>query len=575
MNQLKELTDPYVGFRNFSWLAWRALGLPEPAPIQLDVADYLATGPGRRIVTAMRGFGKSYLTATYTAWRLYCNPDTTVLCISATQTRAREFTRLTRQLLAQMECCHWLLPNEHDRDGADRFDVGARTSVSKDPSVAAYGITSMITGTHVDLIICDDVETPDNSKTVENRDKLLQKLTELPNILNPGGQIVMLGTPQTEDSIYLRLSQTYDMRRWPARAPSLKDDKRCERLAPYIADKLYQEKMEPGDPTYPEYYPHEELLERETVMGPSVFALQFLLDTTLADLERYPLKLQDFVVYDCAYSPVLPRNIAWSSNETIKDIPSVGIGKDFFKSPGWVDKETDQATDSVMFIDPSGRGADQTGYCVARFLNGFIWIPEAGGLDGGHDEDTLQKLAEIAHRYGIQRVLVEANFGDGMYTKLLTPVMSKVLGGVTIEEVKVGGKQKERRILDSLEPPLAAHRLIIDPQVARNGELMTQVSRLTNERGCLRHDDQVDALAGAVSYFRDRMSLDATEAIAQQEQRLMEQELREFEDGMRDGGQGRAFVLGHMHPDIVIRDPNRGRHHKGFTRMLRRGRRRG
>ena len=189
-----------------------------------------------------------------------------------------------------MECCHWLLPNEHDRDGADRFDVGARTSVSKDPSVAAYGITSMITGTHVDLIICDDVETPDNSKTVENRDKLLQKLTELPNILNPGGQIVMLGTPQTEDSIYLRLAQTYDMRRWPARAPSLKDDKRCERLAPYIADKLYQEKMEPGDPTYPEYYPHEELLERETVMGPSVSALQFLLDTTLADLERYPLQ---------------------------------------------------------------------------------------------------------------------------------------------------------------------------------------------------------------------------------------------------------------------------------------------
>ena len=98
---------------------------------------------------------------------------------------------------------------------------------------------------------------------------------------------------------------------------------------------------------------------------------------------------------------------------------------------------------------------------------------EAGGLDGGHDEDTLQKLAEIAHRYGIQRVLVEANFADGMYTKLLTPIMSKVLGGVTIEEVKVGGKQKERRILDLLEPPLAAHRLIIDPQVARNSELMT------------------------------------------------------------------------------------------------------
>jgi hypothetical protein len=569
--KIAELTDPVVGFRNFTWLAWKALGLPDPAPIQQDVADYLATGPSRRIVTAMRGFGKSYLTATYTAWRLYCNPDTTVLCISAAQTRAREFTRLTRQLLSQMECCHWLIPNENDRDGADRFDVGARTTVSKDPSVAAYGITSMITGTHVDLIICDDVETPDNSKTVENRDKLLHKLTELPNILNPGGQIVMLGTPQTEDSIYLRLAQTYDMCRWPARAPRLDDEKRCERLAPYIGDRLQSGAMEPGDSTYPEYYPHEELLERETVMGPSVFALQFLLDTTLADLERYPLKLQDFIVYDCAHTRSLPRNISWSSTETRSEIASVGIGRDFFKGPGWVDNEVAEAQDSVMFIDPSGRGADQTGYCVARLLNGLIFIPEAGGLEGGHDEPTLMKLAEIAHRHGIKRVLVESNFGDGMYSKLLTPILSKALGGVTIEEVRVGGQQKERRILESLEPPLAAHRIVIDPEVARNSDLMTQVSRLTNERGCLRHDDQVDALAGAVSHFKDRLSLDVAQEIERQEKQLLEGELREFERGMKKGGIGREVVLGHMHPDVVVPPRKRSR---GFAQKLRWGRQR-
>jgi hypothetical protein len=124
-------------FRNFAFRAWQVLGLPEPAPVQYDICDFLQSGPNRRMIQAMRGAGKSYLTAAYTAWRLYRDPDTTILCVSAVQTRAREFILLVRRLLDSMDELASLRPGEWDRDGADRFDVGCRTTPSKNPSVAA------------------------------------------------------------------------------------------------------------------------------------------------------------------------------------------------------------------------------------------------------------------------------------------------------------------------------------------------------------------------------------------------------------------------------------------------------
>lgn len=539
------MTDPIKeDFRNFVWMAWGCLGLPEPAPIQYDVATYIADGPDRRMVQAMRGFGKSYLTATYAAWRLYCNPDTTILTVSATSNRAREFIRLTRRLLSGLEVCAHLIPREGDRDGADRFDVGNKTRVSKDPSVAAYGVASMITGTHVDLIILDDVEIPENSMTVESREKLHTKLMECENVLNPGGDILYLGTPQTEDSVYNRLGEHYQVLRWPARAPDPENDKACVRLAPYILDSLSRGEMEPGDPTYPEYYPEDLLLEREGIMGPSIFALQMLLDTTLADIERYPLKLKNFIVMDLDGDHA-PNRLAWGTTKPAKDIPSVGLGKDYFYYPMWMSDDFEDFEQTILYVDPSGRGKDQTGYCVARLLKGTIFVPEAGGLDGGYDESTLQRLADMCSKYKADTVVVESNYGDGMFSSLLAPVLGRTHGNCAITEERVSG-QKELRNIETLEPAMASHRVVISPEVARQKELMIQVTRITRERGSLRHDDQIDALSGAVRFFRDRLSLDAAKKVEEEQRAERIKEHRDFERAWKTGktDKHRSTVIG-------------------------------
>ena len=493
-------------FRNFAFRAWQTLGLPECAPLQYDICDFLQHGPNRRMVQAMRGAGKSYLTATYTAWRLYCNPDTTILCVSAVQTRAREFILLVRRLIDSMEELEHLRPGEWDRDGADRFDVGCRTTPSKNPSVAAYGIKSMITGTHVDVIINDDVEIVDNSRTVEARDNLMHRLREFENVLNPGGDIIYLGTPQTEDSVYNRLAEHYDCRRWPARYPNPDDDKQLVRLAPWLMEHLTSGESKYGDPTYPTYFSDSILIEREAIMGPSMFALQMLLDTTLSDADRYPLRLSSFIVWDMA-SNMAPLNLIWGTTYPV-NIECAGLAGDKWYGPAHMDQRWNEFENSIMYIDPAGRGEDQTGYCIAKILNGIIHIPECDGLDGGHADDTLIKLATKAAQYGVKTVIVESNWGDGMYGKLLQPHLARLAGGVAVVENKVKG-QKELRIIDTLEPLMAQHRICVSPSVAKNQTLGLQISRITRDRNSLRHDDQIDALAGAVAHFKDNMSLDS------------------------------------------------------------------
>ena len=39
-------------FRNFLYLVWKHLKLPEPTPIQYSLAQYLATGSTRTVISA-------------------------------------------------------------------------------------------------------------------------------------------------------------------------------------------------------------------------------------------------------------------------------------------------------------------------------------------------------------------------------------------------------------------------------------------------------------------------------------------------------------------------------------------
>ena len=534
-------------FAFFLRSVWRHLGLPDPTPVQYEIANYLQYGPKRGIIEAFRGVGKSWITSAFVCWQLLRDPQLKILVVSASKQRADDFSTFTLRLIKEIAVLKHLAPKTDQRESKVAFDV-APSDAAHAPSVRSAGITGQITGSRAGLIIADDLEVPNNSATDDLREKLVTAVAEFNAILVPEGnpRIIFLGTPQTEESVYNKLRERgYQARIWPSRYPNQKQIEGYKgALAPTIQEVMDASKADlVGRPTDPLRFNDYDLAEREASYGKSGFALQFMLDTSLADTERYPLKHGDLICMDLNPKKAPPTIQYGSAKEqTIKDdgdIKNVGFAGDRWYKPMWFeDKNWAGYEGIVMSIDPSGRGKDETGYAVVASLLGNLFGLAAGGLKGGYDDDTLNELAHIAKRYGVRHIVIESNFGDGMFTKILTPVLQRIYP-CTTEEVH-HSKQKEMRIIDTLEPIMNQHRLIIskavvkedlrelikNPELNQRYSLFYQMTRICKDRGALKHDDRLDALAQAVAYWTESMDRSAYEASKEHEEKVLDNELR-------------------------------------------------
>lgn len=548
------LWPAYEDLRVFLFIVWKFLNLPDPTPLQNDIARYLQQGPKRRMIQAFRGVGKSWLTVAYVIWRLLRNPDIAILVVSASKPKADEFTTFCMRLIQEIEMCHHLKPKGDLRNSKIAFDVGP-SSAKLAPSVKSVGITGQITGSRADVIVADDVEIPNNSETQTMRDKLAEQVKEFDAVLKPddkdmgtASEIIYLGTPQNEQSLYNSLTDRgYFVRIWPSHYPTEKQrDKYGSKLAPYVGKALDAKPALTSTPTDPKRFTMEDLDERRASYGKAGFSLQFMLDTSLADADKYPLKVSDWIVMSAPQHRA-PIAVEWAKDKRniLSDLNNVAMAGDRFYGPMFTSRDIEWVPFdmTVMFVDPSGRGKDETGYAVVRLCQGMMWLVAAGGFLGGYDDSTLQSLAIIAKSKGVNVMLVEPNFGDGMFTKLLAPVVHKVWPSCTVEDADRAKAQKEARIIDTLEPVMMQHKLIVDPEViesdyksvqgltgedAQRYRLVYQLTRITRDRGALVRDDRVDALAGAVAYLLDRMGLDAQKQVKENRQRLKDEQLNRF-----------------------------------------------
>jgi len=543
---MTKIPEQLQDFRNFTYLVWQHLGLPEPTPIQYDIAHYLQHSPKRCIIEAFRGVGKSYITAAYVVHQLLLDPQLKFMVVSASKARADDFSTFTQRIITELPICQHLVAKDGQRWSKIAFDV-APAKASGSPSVKSVGVTGQLTGSRADIIIADDVEVPNNSMTHMMREKLGETVKEFDAVLKPDGKIIYLGTPQNEMSLYNTLTtRGYDMRVWPARYPTLERAEKAYggRLAPSLYEYL-QDNLEAvyGLPTDSKRFDDEDLLERELSYGRSGFALQFMLDTSLSDANKYPLKLADLMIMSCDRDTA-PEKVVYGIMKPLNELPNVGLSGDKFYAP----EETlgrSEYTGSILAIDPSGRGSDETAYAIVKMLNGFLYVVDAGGIAGGYSQETLQTLADLAKVHRVNMVLVESNFGDGMFTELMKPYLEKTYP-VTMEEVR-HSKQKEHRIIDTLEPVMNQHKLVIDPKVIQKDYdsvqsmpperavkymLTYQLTRITKQRGALAHDDRLDVLAMAVQYWVDQMAADADKQMVSKRNELLEEELYKFMNGL-------------------------------------------
>ena len=515
-------------FKLFLQALWDQLDLPSPTRAQYAIADYIQHGPKRLQVQAFRGVGKSWITGAFVLWTLFKDPEKKIMIISASKERADNMSIFLQKLIIETPWLNHLQPKSDDaRWSRISFDVNC--SPHQAPSVKSVGITGQLTGSRADLMVLDDIEVPGNSMTEMMREKLLQLCTEAESILTPydNSRIMYLGTPQTTFTVYRKLAErNYKPFIWPARFP--KDITPYEGLiAPQLQEDIDNGAL-PWDCTDPDRFDDDDLVDREASMGRSNFALQFMLDTSLSDAEKFPLKMADLVI--TSVNPTdAPDNVVWCSDPAniLKDLPTVGLPGDYFYSPMQLQGEWSPYTETICSVDPSGRGADETAAAYISQKNGILYLHEVRAYRDGYSDNTLLDILRGCKKYGATTLVVESNFGDGIVAELFKKHIIQTKQRILVEEVRANVR-KEERIIDTLEPILNQHRLVVNKSVVEwdynsNRDaapeerllymLFYQMSRMCRSKYAVKHDDRLDCLAQGVKYFIDALSISAQEQI--------------------------------------------------------------
>ncbi len=517
-------------FKLFLQALWEQLDLPSPTRAQYSIADYLQHGPKRLQIQAFRGVGKSWITGAFVLWTLFNDPERKIMIISASKERADNMSIFLQKLIIETPWLSHLQPKSDDsRWSRISFDV--LCSPHQAPSVKSVGITGQLTGSRADLMILDDIEVPGNSMTELMREKLLQLCTEAESILTPkaDSRIMYLGTPQTTFTVYRKLAErNYRPFVWPSRYP--RKDKLSQYeglLAPQVQEDL-EDGVEEWSVTDPDRFDNDDLIEREAAMGRSNYMLQFQLDTSLSDAEKFPLKMADLVVTSVNPSTA-PDTVVWCSDPSnvIKDLPTVGLPGDYFYSPMQLNGEWTDYTETICSVDPSGRGTDETAAAFISQKNGILYLHEMRAYRDGYSDDTLLNILRGCRKYGVTKLVIETNFGDGIVCELFKKHLQQTGLSIDVEEVRANVR-KEDRIIDALEPILNQHRLVVDrsviewdynsnkkeaPELRLLYMLFYQMSRMCREKGAVKHDDRLDCLAQGVKYYTDAMSINAHDAI--------------------------------------------------------------
>ena len=539
--QLHLLQQHYSSFVPFLRDVMTELGF-STTEIQEDIAGWMEHGPQYIMVQAQRGQAKTTIAAAYAVWCLIHSPAHRVLIISAGGTQAVEISTLIVRVIMTMDVLACMRPDKMagDRTSVEAFDLHhSLKGIDKSPSVACVGIDSNLQGKRADLLIPDDIESSKNSATPTQRAKLLHLTKDFTSI-NSTGRIIWLGTPQTLESIYNSLAaRGVAIRIWPGRYPTEKQRAFYRgNLAPLIARRLDADPSlaagggllgDQGQPIDPVILDEEKLQKKELDQGEAYFQLQHMLNTTLSDAMRFPLKPEKLVVLRPA-GDLFPIHVVRGMGDThLRDF-TVADHAFRIMAPHEISHDTAKLMSTWAYVDPAAGGAngDETAYAIGGYLNGNIFLLSAGGLPGGYDEEKMIELAKRLSRFKIDGVIIEKNMGYGAFRALFTPVLRRYIQ-CQIEDDLVTG-QKEARIINTLAPIMGRGALIVSedvidedrrccethiPSLRQTYSLFYQLAKMVQVSGALVHDDRADALEGLCRFFQEALAKDQKKGLEQ------------------------------------------------------------
>lgn len=554
-------------FGFFLRAVWIDRGFFKVAPLswlELDAADYLANGPRERELLAFRSFGKTHLISALCCFRYRRDPARQIIVVSKSESATKKTLFMVKDWLKSIWFLQDLAPRPGQRDAATYFDVGALADLdqnNRQQSMFALGIGGQFENNRAHTIIGDDIETKTNTKTLESRQELRRLWHEASNVLYPdrphseGGpvdptEIIVIGTPKHEETIYLDLKeQGSECRAYPIACPSSTEKVIC--LAPAIQAKLDSGELKPGDPTCPHRFGPTEIAFRRS-KGYTEFARESMLIADLAESNKNPLRLRDLIVFP-VNREIAPIRIAWGTYNSkgstaipSDEIPSMGLGEDRLYAPIYIEEhQWEPYSGTKAGLDPAGRGTDRTGLAIVSHLTGTLYLKLLAGLPGGAEPEQLEGIAAMLREHDAGEVHLETNIDVmGTFEAALQVAIRRLAikpgedsrfprgwSCKIVHNRAIG--QKEVRIIDTLEPVITTHRLVCDPSTlipakpfVRENDFQYQLTRITKQPKCLPEDGKLDALTIAVRAWLRSLYSDPEQSAEAKAQERFEEALK-------------------------------------------------
>lgn len=465
MSTSDKFTISEAEFPLFLILWNQRMGIKTP-DLHLRMARWLERrwekGEKTLLLMAFRSAGKSTITGVFAAWLLYRNPDLRILVLAADFELAKKMVRNVKRIIERHPLADRLRPDKPDQWASDRFTV-KRNFELRDPSMLARGVSSNITGSRADIIICDDVEVPGTSDSAEKRSDLRQRLLELDYVLVPGGTQLYVGTPHNYYTIY---------------ADKPRAEIGEERAFLHGFTRLVLPILDGrGESVWPERYSEADIARMKSHTGPNKFASQMMLQpVNIAEGRLDPDFLQ---IYEGDF-------------HYAKTLGQVHVdGKAMISASAWWDPafgrvSGDRSVLACVFADDEGNS-------YLHRLE-YIRLKEASEIDEATQQCRI--VAGIAKALMLPSIAVETNGLGKFLPAILRNEIARANIPCAVQE-KSSSRAKDIRILEGFDAALAARRLYVHESVQRTPFISEMREwRPGSQRG---HDDGLDAVAGALS----------------------------------------------------------------------------
>ena len=448
----------------------QTLGQTTP-DIHLKMAEWLEFNWKRKnlhlLLMAFRSAGKSTIVGLFAAWLLYRKADLRILVLAADHSLAKKMVRNVKRIIERHPLCESLIPNSPDQWASDRFTV-RRMMELRDPSMMAKGITSNITGSRADIIICDDVEVPNTCDTAEKRKELRARLGEINYVLVPGGTQLYVGTPHNYHTIYAEnprkeLGEEY---------PFLNGFKRLK--MPIL--------NEAGESAWPEKFGPENIASIRRGAGPNTFASQMMLEPR--NIAEGRLNVKALKIYDEALDYTREIQTLFLGGKKL-------VSSSAFWDPAFGSATGDHSVLAVLYADEAGE----------YYLHHLEYIR----IDNNDERDEAGQqcriVAQVAKDHHLPSLTLEANGIGKFLPKILRNTLAEMRVPCGVQEVSQS-RSKDIRILEAFDAVLAARRLSVHKNVLQT-PFMNEMREWRPSSG-KGHDDGLDAVSSALAQMPDR-----------------------------------------------------------------------